>query len=178
MKPDKALVKQSESIAAEARTFRIATQTDYGTARDSIKAITDIEKQVKAKKDEALKPALATVAAIREYFRPTEDLLQASKDAYKTSMVRWVKEEAERVAREEAKILSDKRIKNKEDYLINVKQVTTSATRKVDVLVIVDEALIPREYLVPNEAMIKAALKAGKKVPGCKFEKETKIVAR
>lgn len=42
----------------------------------------------------------------------------------------------------------------------------TSFTREETVVEIEDEKLIPREYLMPNMSKIKAACKAGKKIPG------------
>lgn len=47
--------------------------------------------------------------------------------------------------------------------------------RKVWKLTIVNEKLIPAKYLIPDDVAIKAAFKAGLKVPGCKWEQETNI---
>ena len=49
--------------------------------------------------------------------------------------------------------------------------------RKVQVLEIFDDALLPAEYLLPNEPAIKAALKEGKTIPGARLvEKEIMAV--
>jgi hypothetical protein len=47
--------------------------------------------------------------------------------------------------------------------------------RKVKKLVILDAAAIPREWLVPDEKRILAALKAGLPVPGCELREEPTV---
>jgi hypothetical protein len=66
-------------------------------------------------------------------------------------------------------------------YKINRKgsrEIRNNSTRKIKRLKIVDETLIPRKFLIPNEVAIKEALLAGEKVSGCELVEEEIIINR
>jgi len=76
-------------------------------------------------------------------------------------------EELEKIANSEVDM--SKLTKKLENTTQKIDQIRT---RKVKRFMIVDESLIPREYLIVNEVLVKAAMNNNEEVPGIKFYTE------
>ena len=120
-------------------------------------------------------PANMIIKNAKSLFKPFRDLVAQTLDVGKSKLLEHVNRrelQADRVGQdlESGKIKRVGTAVSKQNDLL-----TNDNTRKVWTMEIVDEKKIPREYLVPDEVKIRLALKSGKKVAGCIWEKRTQI---
>jgi hypothetical protein len=164
-----------------ALTFRATDKLTYEKGGELLKIFNEASKKAKEEKDKVLQPAELTVKRIKEQWKPFEDGLKQCVAHIKSQMQSWLQLEQEREELQRQRLLNDKRIKNESTLvakLESIKAEPVGNTRSVLVLVIDDPSLIPREYLVVDEAKLKAALREGVKIPGARLEREKIIVTK
>ncbi len=161
-----ALIVKDEATLAEAGDIRLEGQR--------------ILKQLETRRKFFVDPHNAFVKAINAFYKLPGDTITNAVAMLGSRMVAY-SNEVDRKAREaEAKILADKRTtaETKSAKIAAVPEApkvvrseTGSVSFRIDKrLKIVDALLLPREYLLPDEKFILAALKAGKSVPGAILE--------
>jgi hypothetical protein len=111
------------------------------------KTLREYEKKVEAHKEAKTKPLNATLKIIRDEYRVLEEQLATAIQMVRQHML----------ALESARPAS----------LTEIAPVTVTKYRTVTRLKVVDEALVPREFLVVDEKSVTQALKSGIQVPGC-----------
>lgn len=184
--------KDVSRVVAHAEQFIIDSKEALTLATEELSTVKTAQKRIKEEEDKQLKPALATVEAIRALWRPLKEQAAAAEVIYKNKMTKFIDEDAAKQREQEAKLkkqFEEGKIK-KEGTLARkmslldapVKSLSTESgasikTRQIDEYHY-DVNLIPREYLLPNEALIKAAVKSGKQIPGVTITKKTSIAAR
>lgn len=165
------LLKQLTKIAVE-------DVESYNIKSAKTDALKQLGKAVEAKEKSLTDPLTKVIKDIRSLFAPFRNMVQAAENSAKTEMLQFV----EKTERAKAKVLAD--LENgkiaklatavRKTEALEIKS-DTSQIRKVWTLEIIDVGDIPREYLIPDEAKIKEAFKAGKKVTGCKWEQKNTI---
>jgi len=175
---------------AETSRIIINSQPTFDKAKDKLGEIKEIKKIVNDKKESITKPLNEALKNVRGLFKPIEDKIDVIENYLKTEVLKYnQKLLAEQRKREEDanKKIEEEQAKGKSLDEINIdkiakpltnitQKVEAIKTRKIKKLRIINEQLIPREYLTPNEVAIKEALLNGIKVDGCEiFEEEIAI---
>lgn len=188
-----AMVRQQVSEVLEtANALSIASDDDLSAAADVLKRIKDYGKQVKERKEEITKPLNDALKSARDLFRPIEDNAEQAEKIIKGKML--VYQDAQEAARKksEAQIAArvekgTMKVETAVDKMAALPTVPTQArgsygsvsTRIIKKVRIVDEAAIPRQYLVPDMGKItEAAVKGGVVIPGVEVYEEKVIASR
>jgi hypothetical protein len=160
-----------------------AVQAEEGSVL--LRSIKDAEDGLILRKEEITRPLMKSLSSVRDLFKPLELNLLDAKKTIKAKLLAYQIEQDEKVERERQKIAAkvekgtmraDTAAGKLED-IGEVEQVKGTQTRTLTKIRIVDETIIPREYLTVN--MIKltdAILHKGIDVPGAEMY-EQKILA-
>lgn len=172
-------------VVAEATALTISTPGDLIRATDLLSRVNKSLDQVTAEEDKVLKPLKEAVKAEQSRWKPIKTMLEEARDAVRKTMSVYQTAETKRKAEAEARLAArvekgtmkiETAARKAAELATPVTAVATDAGlvkfRTVQKLVITDEAAIPRAYLVPDEAAIKTALKAGTAVPGASLVEE------
>lgn len=187
-----AVAKQQATKALNAATeMVIATQEHYESATDLLSKIKTVGKIIKERKEEITRPLMEALNSARDLFKPIEQSHADAERIIKGKMITYQNEQEVLREAEKAKLAArvEKGTLKQETAvrkMAEIPQVPTNAqgkigqvsTRIVKKLVITDANAVPREYCVPDNALIKAALDAGKEVPGAGYVEEKIISAR
>lgn len=181
------LQKQSAPIIERAQSITITSNEDMPVASELLSQLNQYMDRLTEEKEKVTKPLNEALKAERARWKPLEEAYNGAISAVRSAMTTFMTAEAKRVKEAEAKIIArvgDGTGKLKIDTAARKlgeiekapeKVVTDTGMvkfRTVQRLSITDTALIPREYLVPDEKMILDALKAGTAVAGCEIIEE------
>lgn len=160
----------------------VTSQKDLEKGAELLNAVIKVEKVITERKNAITKPLMASLASIRDLFKPLEAGPAEAKKTIKGKMLDYTVAEDERVEKEKARVearvekgtmRTDTAIKKLED----IGDAPKTNLRKVTKVRIVDETLIPREYLIPDMQKIQeAVLKQKLIVPGVEIYEEKSIV--
>lgn len=179
------LEKRVGSLASQVELIVISSSEDMKSAVSMLSQMNTYGDTVKAKKELLTKPLNEALKNARAMFKPIEDIyegaiasLRSKMTLYQTLQVKLRKDEemriASRIGAGRGKLTIETAVKKIENIEEVVKEVATDAGlvqfRETRILKIVDEKLIPREYLHVNATKILKDLKEGKKVLGCEIE--------
>lgn len=194
------LVKQQVSKAELAVNAVVvkddASMLEAGEIRSKIKAV---GKMIKEKKESITKPLNEALKQVRAMFAPIEADYENVESIISGKMIefqnkveaekRKVEAEALKKLEETKKKLEDGKLTEKQVEKIEAKletkleqapQVIRSSesfhTREIQKFRIVNELEIPREYLVPDEVKIRAAMMNGVPVKGVEYYKKKSLV--
>ena len=187
-----AVAKQQATKALNAANeINISTQEHYESATDLLSKIKSVGKLIKERKEEITKPLTDALNSARDLFKPIEQSHAEAERIIKGKMVDYQNEQEKIREAEKAKIAArvEKGTLKQETAVKKMAEITTVptnaqgkfgsvSTRIIKRISIIDASLIPREYCVPDNTLIKEALDAGKEVPGAKYIEEKTIVAR
>lgn len=180
--------KQIVPIAERAIAMKIATTKDMVEATEILSQLNKINDKIIQEKEKVTVPLNQALKAERNRWKPAEEkyteAIQAIRDEmenYQTELVRIEREKqqkiADRVARGTLKV--ETAIRKLDEVETPETEIATTAGlvqfAEVKVLKIVDDSLIPREYLIVDEKAILDALKAGKVVPGAELETKQQV---
>lgn len=177
-------------VKAEANKLVVASDEDMKKASDLLVQVVQVEKAIQERKEKITRPLMAGLSEARELFKPMETGHAEAKKTIKAKMLEYTIAEEERIEKEKNKVIAraekgtmreDTAIKKLEDigeapkaYAGESSRTSLQTVRKVR---ITDEALIPREYLVPDMVKIKdAVLKEKLTVAGVEVYEEKSIV--
>lgn len=186
-------IKSQISIVEQsANNLKVENQKDMNKATDVLHNVRMAEKYITEKKTEITGPLMKSLASIRDLFKPLETSLQLANKTIKEKMLAWQIAEDERVQKEKDRItkrvekgtmkaetaagkletLGDAPVKSSGE-------VGKSTIREVKKVRIIDESIIPREYLIPNmTAITEAVIRKGAIIPGIETYVEKSIVSR
>ncbi len=178
---DKALAKVEEFR----QVFASPTNAENASLKKQASLdLAKIAKLLNAKREESVKPALDEQRRINGAYKPVIDRL----DTVSKALIKQVSDytrEVERLERERKKIELEQATKN----LLAGKEVAkieeskppevTISTTTVWAYEIVDQLLIPRQYLEPSDKAISSSIKLGvRSIPGLKIYQEERIMRR
>ena len=182
---------QVSKLENQAEAVTIATQADYVNTIDLVSKLKETGKLIKDKKESITKPLNEALRNARDLFAPIEDQFIKAEAIVKTKLLDYKRmkdaeartEEAKIVARVEKGTLKLETAEKKLDTIERIDTTTRGAVgivqiRKIRKVRIVDESLIPREYLKPDEVAIRKDALNGKTILGVVIEEEEVIAAR
>ena len=173
-----------------AESLVITTQDDMAKASDLLVAVGKIEKAVTERKEAITRPLMTALASARDLFKPLETGYAEAKKTIKGKMLDYSIVEEERINKEKERVEKrvekgtmrvDTAVKKLEDIgdapTSFSGDSSKSSLRTVTKVRIVDEALLPREYLIPDiKKITEAVLKQKLSVPGTETYEEKSIV--
>jgi len=176
----KGLEKEAQPYFKKLRAVSsIKTKEDYAIVSKNASQLKEIGKIAKAKEDSIVNPIMKGIKEIKALFKPFKDQVYVAEANAKTMLLEY----QNKLEEDRAKLtedFKDGKIKKASTVVDKMAELDvddeSSSVRKIWRAVCVDESKTPREYLVPDEAKIKEALKAGKKVPGWVW-KQNKTIA-
>lgn len=195
-----AVVKtQVTKAKSAAEVIVIKTDEQMLEAAEVRKKIKVVGKMIKEKKEAITKPINEALRNIRELFKPLEEGYEQAEGMIADKMLtyqrvvdevrRKAEIEAQRKLEEAQKALDEGKITEKQVEKIEAKveaklekapEVITKSedfhTRTIKKFKIVDENLIPREYLDISETKIRKAMMAGVVVAGVEYYEEKTLV--
>jgi hypothetical protein len=175
-----ALVKEQATKAIDAvKNTKIKTDEDLGVATDIIVKVAKVGKMIKAEEKKQLDPAKATLAAIKDFWRPFIEANTLARQVLEKEILDYrakiaAKNEAKREKIVDKVSAGDTSFDKGAQQIEKVQDVQKTIhtdegktmTRKHKVVEIVDESKLPREYLKPDVVKINAAAKGGVEIPG------------
>lgn len=195
-----ALKQTSSRARSRAESIVIESDSDLKKAADFLSNVKKAQKLVKEKKESITKPMNLALKNARSFFAPFEQSLEESERLVKGRMIgyeqmvqRKAAEEARRIEEELHKKAQEEQMTaeklNEETNLAMQKMAEIKTVDKqvegkkgwiqyriVKQVEIIDETLIPIEYLVPDFVKIRKVALAGVEIPGVQV-KEIKQVA-
>ena len=180
---------ESIALAAQCEQVVIQNEAQYTEAADILMEIKTRAKAVEVTRTNITKPLLAAKREIDKLFKAPAQHFKKAETGIKMGMLTYKREMEEKARRleEEARALAQKENATVTEVREALIQATTETeapkvsgivTRKVMRFQIEDESKLPREFLKPDEAKIKAAVKAGIAVSGVHVWQEEEISAR
>lgn len=156
---------------------RINNNNDNVIVADNLKVLATLYREVEAKHKAITGPLKEGIKKIDELFDDTYETIDDWRTWGKEEMRKFINKQRTKVKEVEQSFAKGKMsgvtlMKRQESLSVDMGSATA---RKVWTAIPTDESLTPREYMVPDEAKIKEALKAGKKVKGWKWEQVEQI---
>ena len=177
-----ALVKQDVEAVENQSRFKVTSEEKLQMAVDARKQIKEASKKLEAQKKSITDPLNAALKNTRALFAPFEKRLEVVDkwlseemliwEARKAAAARKVQAELEQKVAEGKMTIAQASIKAERA----VGKVEAVPVREITKLRIVDASKLPREYLIPDEGKIFAALKGGQLVVGAELYKEKIVV--
>lgn len=187
MTMDKEIIEVKTKISnvqLAANSLNIENQMDADVATQLLHDVKQAEKFLDEKKTSITRPLMKSLSTIREMFKPLElNLLDANK-TIKAKILAYTIEEQERIEKEKAKIAGkvEKGLMKAETAAGKLETIgdgPKSNIRTLKKVRVVDETLIPREYLEPSMVRItEAVLRKGESIPGIEIYEEKQIIAK
>lgn len=175
--------KEINPLVTKAADLKIVDVKTMGQSVELLSRCNHLLDQITEEKEKITKPLNEALKEVRTRYAPVESplkdaitLLRAEQSRYQTAeMARQRAEEAKIAERaKKGTIKLDTAVKKMSEVEKAEEKVVTSAGmvkfREKPAVKIINANKIPREFLVPDEAKILDALKAGNKVEGCELE--------
>lgn len=187
------LIKSQVTIVQEmANELSVENIDDLTIATDILHQVKEVKKLVKESKEEITRPMMKALSNVRDLFRPLELGYADAEKCIKAKMLSFQIEEDDRITKEKAKLAArvEKGTMRPDTAAMKMEEVGDAPTkvagsvgkstvRKIKKVRIVDEDLIPREYMVVDmKAVTEAILRKGEVVPGAEMYEERSIVSR
>lgn len=169
------LIENIEKALDESSMIVIVTESDVATAANYIANFKKIEKKIESFRKELVQPLMDKKAEIDSFFKSIPARFEDELKRLNSEVLefkRKVEVEARKKAEEERRRLEEEALQNaiKEgrdepaiipEIIPQVKKVSEMNaakvhTRKTKTITIINESLIPREYLIPDEQKIRA----------------------
>jgi hypothetical protein len=175
--------KQISPITTQAEAIDITSPDHMVVATEVLSRLNQLNDTVTAKRETITKPLNESLKAARAMFKPLESQLTDAIQTIRTKMSAYQTAQMAQIALQEARIaarvekgtLGINKAVAKLDELQRPDAITTTLSgsltfRPKNTLRITNDTIIPRQYLLPDEATILAALLDGVGVPGCEVE--------
>lgn len=188
-------VNKLTTLASEIKVVDETTMANAGEFRLKVKTL---GKEIAATKEAITKPLNESLKNIRALFAPIEEAYEQAEQTVSKAILDYQKyqeNEARRIRKiEEDKLeqarkdaekgkISEKKLEQietkAEAKIINaapIRRTETFSTRTIKKVRIINESIIPREYLVPDMVRINQMVKAGANIPGCELYEENTLI--
>lgn len=172
-----------EKARNEEFNLLVLTKEDEEKAIELANRLNILAKATKEKKESITKPMLEALDNVRELFRPREGQIKSIIDSLKNKVLEFKQTERAKAEKEKEKIdkkLEDGKISQKvalkrQQEVQEVEKTTSTESGKMTmkkrkVVKIINPELLPKEYLIPDEAKIKKVALAGVEIPGVEVQ--------
>ena len=172
--------KDISPIITKAQSLVIKDAGTMEQASDFRSKLKEEEKRLEKDRLSLTAPINESLKAIRAKYAPAEDIIEKalsfldkSMSEYRMALVQKQREEekkiSDRIGEGKGKLKLETAVKKLEEMEV-ITSPTNTSFRTDYVLEIVNEKIIPREYLSINESYLLASLKKGAVVPGAKLK--------
>ncbi len=172
-------------VQKAANALQIKNAKDLEVADELLTRISQGEKLITSRKEEITRPLMVGLKSIRDLFKSPEQGFADAKRTVKTKMLGYEAEESARIAletaRTEARVAKGTmRADTAASKLEKIGTGPAMNTRTLEKVRVIDESLIPREWLTPDLTRITIAiLKEGVEIPGVeKYEEKVMVTKR
>ena len=177
--------KEIIPIIDQAKNIKINSKEDMLVSVEMLSRCNKYLDALKTDKEKITKPLNEALKEVREKYKPSENVLEEAIGYLRGEQSRYQTEQVILQREEEAKIAARMKpgkgnlsVEKAVEKLENIERADTkieteSGTvkfRETQVLKIWDVLLVPREYMLPDEKLILADLKAGKSINGARLE--------
>lgn len=183
--------EQVSLLEKQANALIIDKQEDVSKASDILGAIKTVSKAVTERKKEIVAPLMESLASARDLFRPVEDSYKAAEQIIKGKLREYDDKEEERIQKqkeyvnkrvEKGTMRTDTAIDKLETLNIKTNlsgSQSKTSIRKIRKIRILDQKLIPNEYMLPNITKITDdVLRHNVSIAGVEIYEEKSIVSR
>jgi hypothetical protein len=157
---------------------RIDSQKDFDFAAELVKNLKELRKLADTEEKTITVPLEQAKKAAIAHFKPFKEKVAKAEEETKKLMQEFVLRQ-DRQIEKAAKDLESNKIKKVETYVNKTRSLEVhsayASVRSTRKAVIVNEKLIPREYMEPNMKAINEAMKANKAIPGVEYKVEKGI---
>ena len=180
---------ETKNIFDQAKSLTIKTEDDLIVAADNLKQIKTVAARVKEFKEKFTKPANEILKTARTIFAPFESVCEEAEKEVKRKMLVFNQAQEKKAEKKTetimGKVADGKMSVEKAAEKIEAAAPKTSVQgnvgaiqyRTVKKVVIESPELLPREYLIPNEVMIRKAALAGVQIAGVKVVEEKQVAS-
>lgn len=176
---------QVSVVQLKANALNIENQMDADVATELLHNVKQAQKALDEKKTGITRPLMQSLSQIRELFKPLESNLADATSIIKSKILAWTIEEQDKKDKEQARIAArvekgtmraDTAASKLETISKDEPRTNMRTLKKVR---IVDDTVIPREWLVPDMIRItEAVLRQGLVIPGIECYEEKSIIAK
>lgn len=174
----KSLEKEAKSPMKKISSLEITTQDDFDLAGKLLKSVKVVAKQAKEREDEFIVPLNKLIKDVRTLFKPFRDSVDQLEADTKLKMSVFLESQKAK-ALQLQQDFEDGKIKRVSTVVAKKHALEVSSNysqiRKVWTAIEVDASKTPKEFMIPDVAKIKEALKSGRSVPGWKWEQVDNI---
>ncbi len=175
---------QVAALTKASHMFEVAIPEDVRRGEEFLRDIKHVQKAVEERKTIITRPLMASLASVRDLFKPFELGLADAQKIVKAKILAYtIAEEAKALAAaekiEERVEKGLMRADTAAGKLASIDaNLTRASTRTVKKLLITDEPLIPREFLLVDRKAVTEALWAGVPVPGASLIEEKILITK
>jgi hypothetical protein len=158
----------------------IKNDEEFAITRERYKEVQAMGKNLADKKKAILTPINEAIQQVKALFKEPEARFLEVSEAFQLGLSKYANDAEIARLRALESITKDKRLKNIDTIQTKIEEAgdRLSGTMKLKRLIINNPDLIPREYMMPDEAKIKAALIAGSKIKGVELKEELVVTTR
>ena len=174
---EETFVPKANTLLTKAQAFEVETAEHMAKASDGVKVCQTLVKQADEHKELMIRPYLEGQRRVNAWYKKTVAPLEEAKRILKEKMLTFTKREKE----EQAKLLPADGVDVAVAETLRVRgalgSVATPSKRWV--FRVTNELLVPREFLMVDERLIRAAVKEGvREIPGVEVYEEDVISVR
>lgn len=177
---------QMSKLENQANEIQITTPEENGLAMELKAKLRDIGKQIKERKEGITKPLNEALKSARSLFAPLEEKYEFAENLVGRKLLDYKRKVDEDAKAKEAKIAAsfekgNIRAETAERKIEEIKRVENTVHtdhgkvqfRKIAKMRITDESLVPRQYWVIDQVLLRKDVLAGIVVPGAeRYEEE------
>jgi hypothetical protein len=173
---------QAQTLVDNLRQTEITSDDEFAAAGELVKVVKRRSQELQAVKDGITKPMRESLSATQALFKPVESRYEEAERLLKEKISTYLKrrQEENRAALQAAAAAND--ITTAIDLASKAAPVQEGISTRVTFdAEIVDESLIPREYLVPDFTKIRAVVRASKGtavIPGVRAVERTSVAVK
>lgn len=179
--------KELSPIAQKVEWLQIKNADDIPEAVSLLSSLNKHSDAIETEKAKVMRPLLDAQKAERARWKPIETVLDSAITTLRAKMSTFQTEElartqaqatkiAEKIGEGKGKIKFETALEKLRDIKTPDKFVKTEegsvSFRTIKRFEVTDLSLVPKEYLLPNEPLIKDAMKKNKPIPGIRYYEE------
>ena len=163
--------KDASPVFRKLANINITDLNQYNKAAEALSLLKELVKISEAKRKEIVDPLNKAVKSVNALFKPFTEKIEALEANVKQNMIAFHdKQEKKSIALEERFNEKGGKLSTLLEKQSDLQVVSKAASvRMLQTLNIIDESLIPRAYMMPDETKIMQALQDGIAVKGCEI---------